>query len=158
MFRLFLKGYEKDDLDDIVHDLFRQVSAAIDCTTCGNCCKKISPHLNRKDILTLSKSLEITPERLISDCLHKNEDGDLVMRRMPCPFLNENRCAHYDSRPTDCTSYPHLHKNDFTYRLIGVIQSYSICPIVFNVFEALKQKLRSEFKDFQEEVDKLDYY
>ena len=155
MFRLFLKGYENDDLDDIVHELFRQVSAAIDCTACANCCKKITPHLNQKDILKLSKTLEIEPKRLISDYLYKNEDGDLVMRRMPCPFLIEKKCAHYDSRPADCISYPHLHKNDFTYRLIGVIQNYSVCPIVFNIYEALKHKLRVEFKEFQEEVDEI---
>ncbi|MGD8267104.1 MAG: YkgJ family cysteine cluster protein [Desulfobacterales bacterium] len=149
MFRLFLKGYENHDLDDILHELFRQVSAAIDCTACGNCCKTIPPHLNRKDILKLSKTLEIAPERFISDYVYKNEDGDLVMKRMPCPFLIEKKCAHYDSRPADCASYPHLHKSDFAYRLIGVIQNYSICPIVFNVYEALKHKLRSEFKDFQ---------
>ena len=158
MFRLFLKGYDNDDLDGIVNDLFRQVSAAIDCTACANCCKKIPPHLNLKDIFKLSETLEITPERFISDYVYKNEGGDLVMKRMPCPFLNENKCAHYDSRPADCASYPHLHKNDFVFRLIGVLQNYSICPIVFNVYEALKHKLRSDFKDFQEEVDEIGYY
>ena len=157
MFRLFLKGYDNDDLDDIVHELFRQVSAAIDCTACGNCCKTIPPHLNWEDILKLSETLEITPERFISDYVYKNKNDDLVMKRIPCPFLIEKKCAHYASRPADCASYPHLHKNDFASRLIGVIQNYSICPIVFNVYEALKHKLRSEFKDFQEEVDTLYY-
>ncbi len=49
------------------------------------------------------------------------------------------------------------YENDFVFRLIGVIQNYSICPIVFNVYEALKHRLRSEFIDFQEEIDERDY-
>ena len=46
-FRSFLKGYdiEIDELDSIVHRLFEEVSRQIDCTSCGNCCREISPVL-----------------------------------------------------------------------------------------------------------------
>ena len=73
-------------------------------------------------------------------------------------FLNDNKCTQYDSRPVNCALYPHLHKKDFVFRLIGVVNNYSICPIVFNVYEALKNKLKSEFIDFQEEFDEFGYY
>jgi hypothetical protein len=47
-FRTFLKGYDNIHLDSIVHELFKQVSEAIDCTACGNCCKKLQPILKKK--------------------------------------------------------------------------------------------------------------
>ncbi len=50
------------------------------------------------------------------------------------------------------------HKEEFASRLIGVINNYSICPIVFNVYEALKNKYRSKFNDFHEEFDDSMYF
>jgi hypothetical protein len=40
-FRSFLKGYDikVQELDSIVHGLFKEVSREIDCTACGNCCR-----------------------------------------------------------------------------------------------------------------------
>ena len=48
-FRSFLKGYDIEvrELDSIVHGLFKEVSREIDCTACGNCCREISPVLER---------------------------------------------------------------------------------------------------------------
>jgi hypothetical protein len=44
-FRSFLKQLDigRKDLDAIVHRINDEVSAQIDCTTCGNCCKRIKP-------------------------------------------------------------------------------------------------------------------
>ena len=157
-FRTFLKGYDINHLDLIVHELFMQVSETIDCTSCGNCCKEMHPILKKKDINKLSKSLKIKPDQFIAKYVGKDEDGDSVLNQLPCPFLKENKCTQYDSRPVDCASYPHLHKKEFVFRLIGVVNNYSICPIVFNVYEALKSKLKSEFIDFQEEFGEFEYY
>jgi hypothetical protein len=75
------------------------------------------------------------------DYLVTDEEGDMHFKDLPCPFLIDKKCSVYDSRPDDCRSYPHLHKNEFLSRLFGVIDNYSICPIVFNVYEELKYKL-----------------
>ena len=157
-FRTFLKGNDIKNLDTIVHKLFKRVSESIDCTACGNCCKKMQPILKKKDISKLSKSLNITPDQFITKYVDKDEDGDNILNQLPCPFLNDNKCTQYDSRPVDCASYPHLHKKDFVFRLIGVVNNYSVCPIVFNVYEALKNRLKSEFIDFLEEFDEFEYY
>ena len=157
-FRTFLKGNDIKNLDTIVHKLFKRVSESIDCTACGNCCKKMQPILKKKDISKLSKSLNITPDQFITKYVDKDEDGDNILNQLPCPFLNDNKCTQYDSRPVDCSSYPHLHKKDFVFRLIGVVNNYSVCPIVFNVYEALKNRLKSEFIDFLEEFDEFEYY
>ncbi len=157
-FRTFLKGYDIEKLDSIVHKLFKQVSGAIDCTACGNCCKEIRPVLKKKDIDNLSKSLNIPPVQFVTKYVDQDNDGNNILNQLPCPFLNDNKCTQYESRPVDCASYPHLHKKDFVFRLIGVVNNYSICPIVFNVYEALKNKLKFEFIDFQEEFDEFGYY
>jgi Fe-S-cluster containining protein len=157
-FRTFLKIYDDTNLDSIVHKLLEQVSKAIDCTSCGNCCREVQPILNNRDINKLAKSLNIKPDQFITDYVKKDEDGDNVLKQIPCPFLSDNKCTQYDSRPNDCASYPHLHKQEFVFRLIGVINNYSVCPIVFNVYEALKEKLKSQFIAFQEEFDEDEYY
>jgi hypothetical protein len=69
------------------------------------------------------------------------EDRELLLRGIPCCFLNGNECKIYKNRPYDCESYPHLHKKRFIYRLFGIIDNLEICPIVYNVYEQLKIKL-----------------
>lgn len=157
-FRTYLKGYDNKKLDSIVHSLYVQVSESIDCTACGNCCKKFHPILKKKDINKLSKSLNITPSEFLTKYVIKDEDGDDTFNSLPCPFLKSNKCTQYDSRPADCSSFPHLHKKDFVFRLIDVVNNYSICPIVFNVYESLKNKLKSQFVEFQQEFYNNGYY
>jgi len=149
-FQTFLKGYDGKDLDTLVHKLVQKYSDSIDCTACGNCCRETQPILNKNDINVLSKSLDISPVQFKKEYIQKDKDGEDVFTQFPCPFLSGNKCSHYDSRPVDCKSFPHIHKKHFTSRLIGVIYNYSICPIVFNVYEELKSNLKNEFIDFQE--------
>lgn len=156
-FRAFLKNCDARALDSIVHKLFEQATKAIDCTSCGNCCREIRPVLKNRDINKLAKSLNIKPDRFIADYVKKDEDGNNVLKQIPCPFLSDNKCTHYAARPDDCASYPHLHKKEFVFRLIGVINNYAVCPIVFNVYEALKDKLKSQFIEFEEEFDESWY-
>ena len=141
-FRGYLKGKGSEEIDPIVHRLYEEVSAQIDCTTCGNCCKEVSPVLSPKDIEVFSEGLgmpvsEFKPLHLTVDM------GDTIFNQRPCPFLKDNKCSNYDHRPANCQSYPHLHKDDFTTRLFGVLNNYGICPIVFNVYEQLKDEVWS---------------
>jgi Fe-S-cluster containining protein len=63
-----------------------------------------------------------------------------VFINQPCPFLQDNFCTVYDHRPSDCRSYPHLHKRDFVFRMNQAFSNCSVCPIVFNVYEELKRE------------------
>jgi Fe-S-cluster containining protein len=65
----------------------------------------------------------------------------MILKGKPCKFLRNKKCTIYSSRPFDCRSYPHLHKKDFTFRLFAVLNNYSVCPIVFNVYEELKVRM-----------------
>jgi len=139
-FRSLLKSKDEDRLDKTVKDLFQFYSSQIDCTKCGNCCTILKPIIQDSDIKTLSSVKYISIQDFERDFLAFDEDGEMHFKDLPCPFLIDKKCSVYDSRPEDCRSYPHLHKDGFLSRLFGVIDNYSICPIVFNVYEDLKYK------------------
>jgi Fe-S-cluster containining protein len=143
-FRSFLKGTPLPErrIDSLVHSLYRKVSSEIDCRSCANCCRELQPHLDRKDIERLSKPFHLSVAQFQKACLVRGEESKrFVFSRRPCPLLKENLCLYYAYRPEGCVSYPHLHKKDFNSRLINVIESYPVCPIVFNVYESLKNEI-----------------
>lgn len=144
-FRLFLKGIDLDmeELDFLVHKHMKVVSCRIDCCSCGNCCRMALPVFYESDIARLASGLRLSEAVLINRFLVPEEDkSTFTLNRKPCPFLSSgNRCSVYGFRPEDCRSFPHLHKKEFVLRLIQTVENCSICPIVFNVFELLKDEL-----------------
>jgi len=140
-FRSFLKGGNSTQIDRVVHELCDFYCTNIDCTKCGNCCTVLKTQILKKDLKSLSLGTSKTIDDVKKEYIMIDEDGDMRFNKLPCPFLKNLKCSVYDSRPDDCRSYPHLHKKDFISRLFGVLDSYSICPIVFNVFEDLKLRL-----------------
>jgi len=143
-FRSFLKGIdlEVEQLDAIVHKHYKTVSRQIDCCACGNCCHEVLPLLNASDITRLASGLNVSEAEVFDRVLVQGEEqATFTFEKKPCPFLSGNRCAVYEFRPNDCRSFPHLHKHDFVFRLIQAVNNCSICPIVFNVFERLKEEL-----------------
>jgi hypothetical protein len=80
----------------------------------------------------------------------REEAGELLFARTPCPLLDGTRCSVYRDRPKDCRAYPHLHKKQMTTRLLGVLENARVCPIVFNVLERLKAELLERGHDWRE--------
>ncbi len=148
-FRSFLKGIDmhSEELDVLVHGLYKDISSRIDCLDCGNCCRVILPNLSPADITGLAAGLRLSKAELTRRYLTTREDQEntYTFNATPCPFLDGNQCTVYECRPQSCRSYPHLHKSGFTHRLIQVVENYAICPIVFNVYEELKKMLWQPF-------------
>jgi Fe-S-cluster containining protein len=143
-FRSFLKRCDvpSEEIDSIVHRLYQRVSSEMDCKTCANCCKEVQLVLVFEDIEKLSKGLGISISQFKNQYLVKDSESENhIFNMKPCPFLKANLCSCYAYRPEDCRSYPHLHKPDFVLRLINVIGNCSICPVVFNVYERLKNEM-----------------
>lgn len=161
-FRSLLKGYdaEPEEIDSIVHKLNQSISSQIDCTTCANCCKQVLPILNQKDIKRFSSGLGVTVSQFKKRYLKAAEEPEkFTFKKTPCPFLKNNLCSYYEFRPKDCESFPHLHKKDFIFRLWNVIENNSICPIVYNVYEYLKDKLWQDYySDFFNDYDYYDEF
>ena len=140
-FRSWLKGQSSNRIDRLAHELNVYYSKEIDCTQCGNCCTKLRPVMLEIDIDVLTKLLTLSREDFRKKYIMIDTDGDMMFKHLPCIFLKDKQCSIYESRPTDCRSYPHLHKTEFISRLYGVLENYAICPIVFNVIEDLKTRL-----------------
>ncbi len=139
-FRTFLKLNDSDGrVDRLVKNFYQEVASAIDCKACGNCCREVMAVLDQEDIETFARGLGMSPADLTAKYIVNQEDGPAF--QTPCPFLEGNLCSNYESRPKGCQSYPHLHQERFTGRLISVVLNYETCPIVFNVYERLKEEL-----------------
>ncbi len=136
-FKLFLKRLEKNppkNLDLIAEEVDKEVWQEIDCISCANCCKQMTPTFTRKDIRRISDHLEMKPSQFKKRWLYKNKnDKDWVNINQPCQFLDlsSNMCSIYEVRPADCAGFPHLTKKkmadyihvhqkniDFTVRLL----------------------------------------
>ncbi|MBI9034227.1 MAG: YkgJ family cysteine cluster protein [Bacteroidales bacterium] len=141
-FRAFLKSIPGSKVDKYVHELNTYYSKKIDCTLCANCCKKFVPKLNEKDVTILCKNLDMSYQTFVDEYTLMGDWGEREFKHRPCRFLDQNACTVYHARPLACHDYPHLDKSDFISRSYSAIASYPVCPIVFNVMEALKDKLK----------------
>ena len=146
-FRSFLKGVALDieELDTVVHKHYEAVSSQIDCCACGNCCREVLPALHASDLSRLASGLNVSEAEVIDRFLVPGEERrTFTFNNKPCSFLSGNRCTAYVYRPDDSRPFPHLPKNEIVFRLIQAVENISICPIVFNVFERLKDELWQE--------------
>lgn len=138
----FLKdSQDSKKIDKIVHSLYKQISKEIDCTSCGNCCKLMDPVFKKKDIEKLFNVWGVEADKSLKKHFIEAKKENGFIFKTPCPLLKETKCSQYLSRPAGCKSYPHLHKKNSVFKVKEVIENYSICPIVFNVYEDLKAKI-----------------
>ncbi len=81
-----------------------------------NCCSDVNIILTPLDVLQLSRKLKITTKEFIDEHtiipITKELELPVLILRMKdeekkrCPFLGENGCEVYDSRPWSCRMYP----------------------------------------------------
>lgn len=131
----------EEGLDAIAHRLNNQVSAAIDCTACGNCCKTLVINVANDELVPLAEHLQLSEEATKEKYIEESMAGRLFINTMPCHFLSDNKCTIYEARFTECRDFPHLHKPGFKDRLAGTLMHYGRCPIIYNVIEKMKTEL-----------------
>ncbi|WP_297088579.1 YkgJ family cysteine cluster protein [uncultured Draconibacterium sp.] len=136
-----LKKKKPKRLDDVVHALHYEAFDYFDCLDCANCCKTIGPRLIDKDLDRLAKHLKMKVADFIEQYIRIDEDGDFVFKEHPCPFLlPDNYCMVYESRPKACREYPHTDRKRF-YQILDLShKNCETCPVVLEIFEALKQE------------------
>lgn len=143
-FRAYLKGsdYSDKEIDTRVHDLLHEIKPQISCQECRNCCKRLKPNITQEELDRVTVELGVTTDQLRDAYLVPDTtEGGWTVAGLPCPFLVDNQCSLNETRPIGCQTFPYLEKDDFTRRLLGVVEFYAICPIVFNVYERLKDSL-----------------
>ncbi len=135
-----LKKKKPKDLDDFVHGLHIEAFAEFDCLDCANCCKTIGPRLIDKDVERLAKHLRLKPSEFMEQYVRVDEDGDMIFREHPCPFLMpDNYCMVYESRPRACREYPHTDRKRF-YQILNLThKNCETCPVVHEIVEAMKK-------------------
>lgn len=140
-FQEYIRSFNSQELDHIVHSLNKKIEAQIDCTKCGNCCKTLLINVNEERANNLAAHLQLNREEFDSNFLEKGSKAMMLINKIPCHFLNENKCTIYEHRFDGCREFPALHLPKFKERLFTVFMHYNRCPIVFNVVEGLKSVL-----------------
>lgn len=95
-------------------------------------------NVEKEEIIPVAGKLALTKEEFTEKYIETGFSGKMIMNTIPCAFLEENKCNVYEERFNECREFPHLHKPNFNKRLFATLIHYSICPIIFNVVEALK--------------------
>jgi hypothetical protein len=143
-FRAFLKAganLSNVELDAMARETTDGVWAQIDCLACGNCCRSLQIVVDDRDIKRLAARVGMTIKAFAQRYVAVAEDRTKHFVSAPCPFLgDDNRCAVYEDRPQACRDFPYLHTKGFRNLTLTMIENTGVCPIVFNVWQALKTR------------------
>lgn len=140
-FATFLRAYDSQVIDKLVAQLNNDISAKVDCTQCGNCCKTLMIQVEPDEITALADEMRISDHQFEEKYIEKGSSGNRLINTIPCHFLSENKCSIYALRFSGCREFPALHLPHFTLRLFTTFMHYDRCPIIFNVIESLKGEL-----------------
>ncbi len=142
--RSFLTKLEKNPpkkLHQLMDKVDKEVWAEIDCLSCGNCCKKMTPTFTVQDIKRISSHFELTPDEFKEKWLrYDKKDKDWQNQQQPCQFLNlsDNMCSIYAIRPADCSGFPHLTKKKAVDYIHVHKQNIQYCPATYKMVEKMK--------------------
>ena len=136
-----------EDMPALVAETDASVWRDIDCTTCANCCKTMTPTFTKTDVVRIAAHLSMTPKEFRDKWLRKEEDtGDWVNINQPCQFLINDKCSIYEVRPRDCAEFPHHNKKPFDDYNDTFVQNLHRCPATFTLVERLEKKVRDEYE------------
>ena len=132
-----LKRKPPKDLDQVMQGLHEETFDEINCLDCANCCKTTSPIFTKRDINRISKFLKLKNRQFSDEYLRCDEDGDMVLKSSPCPFLFEdNKCMIYEVRPKACAEYPHTNRKKFHQISDLTLKNVSICPAALRLLKS----------------------
>jgi uncharacterized protein len=133
-------GWSDKKLNALVNEVAGEMAAAIDCRTCGACCRELDVAVTAADCRRLARWLGLSPARFEDRFTKIGDEGDREFASRPCSFLSGTTCSVYQYRPVVCRSYPYLDQG-FRKRGLTAISNAETCPIVFNTIEELKRRI-----------------
>jgi Fe-S-cluster containining protein len=148
-FKRFLGKLEKKPprgLDKIAGELDVEIWKEIECLSCANCCKTMTPTFTPKDIKRIAAHLDMTASAFKTTWLHyEKSDKDWVNNKQPCQFLNleNNMCSIYEVRPESCAGFPHLPKKKMVEYIHVHQQNIDYCPATYKFVEKMMERLQA---------------
>ncbi len=139
-----IKNNPPRHLDILAEKIDMEVWKEIDCRSCANCCKTMSPTYNKKDIKRISSHLDMTAGDFKEKWLtFDKSDGEWINKQVPCQFLDPdtNMCGIYEIRPDDCRGFPHFTKKKMVDYIHVHRQNIELCPATFKMVERMQQKM-----------------
>ena len=118
----------------------------IDCLSCANCCKTMTPTYTNADIKKIASYLQISTDEMKRRWLKKERGtGNWLNKTTPCQFLDPdtNMCNVYEVRPADCSGFPHLAKKKMVDYLHIHKQNLDECPATFKMVERMNELLET---------------
>jgi Fe-S-cluster containining protein len=143
----FLKRLQRKapvGMDALARETDKEVWTNIDCLTCANCCKTMTPTYLPADIKRIAAHLNMTPAALKEKYFKTDEDnGDIVNQHTPCQWLDlkTNFCSIYEARPKDCSGFPHLKKKDVLDYTHVYTDNLHRCPATLKWAESMQKKV-----------------
>lgn len=144
-FKRFLSKIEKNPprhLHKTMDEIDKKVWADVDCLSCANCCKTMTPTFTEIEIKRVAKHLEMTADDFKTKWLHfDKKDEDWVNNKQPCQFLNlkDNKCSIYPLRPSSCSGFPHLTKKKWVDYIHVHQQNVEYCPATYKMVEHMME-------------------
>jgi len=142
-FRVYLKNHaDIDELDKQILKLHNELFVNYDCSKCRNCCAEYSASFEEQELGPVAEYLKMT-EKEFRDKYIKEDFGEYQLKKRPCCFLKENgECEIEACKPISCREYPFTNRPERIFSLLSIIESSSICPVVFEMIERLKKEYR----------------
>ena len=145
-FRKYLKRH--NFVERRFRKLAEDVTDAIDCTSCANCCREATVRLTERDVEKLAKFLRMRPAQFLAEYAQESAEEGVILRRTEsgCVFLDGNSCSIYEARPHNCEYFPHVTRGEGSLlsRFWEFKDRACYCPIVYNTLEGFKAEV--EFK------------
>jgi Fe-S-cluster containining protein len=142
--RRFLGKLERNPprgLDTIAAKVDAEVWKEVECLSCGNCCKQMTPTFKKADVLRIAAHLDMTPAAFRNKWLTLDDEGkDWINKKQPCQFLDmkTNMCGIYEVRPADCAGFPYLKKRKMSEYIHVHQQNVEYCPATVRMVEKMK--------------------
>jgi len=134
------------DMEQLVAETDASVWQEVDCTTCANCCKTMTPTFTPTDIKRIAAHLNMDTASFKKKWLKKEADsGDWVNTTQPCQFLEDNKCSIYEVRPSDCAEFPHHNKKPFDAYNDTFKANLIHCPATLLLVDRLKKRVEQEY-------------
>jgi Fe-S-cluster containining protein len=132
------------NLESLAEQTDKVVWEKVNCLSCANCCKVMSPTYTFRDIKRIAAHLGMRPKDFRKKWLYRDKrENDWMNKSTPCQFLDvqSNMCSIYEVRPADCASFPHLIKKPITDYMYVHKQNIGYCPATLLFVEKLYEAM-----------------